>query len=158
MGPAIQIDQDFHGWLLDQASALRDQRSYSLDWKHLAEELESMAAVERRELRKQLKRLLLHLLKMKYQPEALNRHHSWRTSIRNARDEINDLMKDSPGIFRGEQGEILATAFKRAREQASEGTRLRLDTFPANNPWSLEEIMREDFFPVTQPQPRSKKP
>jgi hypothetical protein len=61
------IEDDFHGWLLDQAAALRARDYESLDWDHLAEELETMGARERRELNERLKNLLLHLLKFKYQ-------------------------------------------------------------------------------------------
>src|SRR5216683_2586508 len=37
-GPSINIDNDFQGWLLDQAAALRDRRYPSLDLEHLAED------------------------------------------------------------------------------------------------------------------------
>jgi hypothetical protein len=48
-GPAsvqsmVKIDDDFHGWLLAQASALRQQHYSLLDWDHLADELEATAA------------------------------------------------------------------------------------------------------------------
>jgi hypothetical protein len=60
------IEEDFHGWLLDQAAALRARDYESLDCDHLAQELELMGARERRELRSEFKILLLHLLKLKY--------------------------------------------------------------------------------------------
>jgi Domain of unknown function DUF29 len=50
------IEEDFHGWLLGQAAALRAQDYEELDWDHLAEELEIMGARERRELNEHLKR------------------------------------------------------------------------------------------------------
>lgn len=49
-GPSIKIDDDFQGWLLDQAATLRDRRYPSLDLEHLAEELEDMAARRREAL------------------------------------------------------------------------------------------------------------
>ena len=90
----LDIDTDFHGWLLDQAAALRARDHEALDWDHLAEELELMGARERRELRSELKILLLHLLKLKFQPGQLHRHHSWRNSIVEAREQIADITKD----------------------------------------------------------------
>jgi hypothetical protein len=80
----LDLKTDFHGWLLEHAAALRARDYESLDWYHLAEELELMGAPERRELRSELKTLLLHLLKLKFQPGQLHRHHSWRNSIVNA--------------------------------------------------------------------------
>jgi Domain of unknown function DUF29 len=32
----LAIETDFHGWLLDQATALRARDYESLDWDHLA--------------------------------------------------------------------------------------------------------------------------
>ena len=104
----LDLKTDFHGWLLDQAAALRARDYESLDWDHLAEELELMGARERRELRSELKILLLHLLKLKFQPGQLHRHHSWRNSIVEAREQIADITKDSPGIFQGKRDDVLA--------------------------------------------------
>jgi hypothetical protein len=146
---AMAIDADFHGWALEQAGALREKKPESIDWQHIAEELELMAAGERRTLRRQLKRLLLHLLKMREQPEQLSRHGGWRRSIRDARDEIEYILADSPGIFQGRTAEFLADAYARARETASEETRLPLKNFPEECPWSYEHVMRKDFFPGT---------
>ncbi len=43
--PAVRIDDDFHGWLLDQASALRDQRYGALDWKGLGTSKEKITGL-----------------------------------------------------------------------------------------------------------------
>ncbi len=106
-----------------------------------------MAAAERRALKNQLKRLLLHLLKMRDQPDQLHRHGSWRQSIRDARQQIEDLLADSPGIFQGKTDQVLAMAYKRARVDASEETKLPLKNFSEQCPWSFDEVIREDFFP-----------
>jgi hypothetical protein len=146
-GPTVQIERDFYGWCLDQASALRKRRASSLDWEHLAEELETMGAQEKREVKKELKRLLVHLLKMRHQSTELRGHHSWRKTIREAREEIADLLDASPGLFAGKRDEFLKTAYERARVQASDDTRLPPDSFPPRCQWSYEQIMRDDFFP-----------
>lgn len=145
----IRIDADFHGWLLDQASALRRQQLESIDWQHLAEELEAMAAGERRTLKRQLKRLIMHLLKMRAQADQLNRHGGWRRSIRDAREELEDIVADSPGLFQGKTDEVVAQVYERARNAASEETKLPLRDFPDQCPWSFENMMRKDFFPGT---------
>jgi Domain of unknown function DUF29 len=71
----VSIDADFHAWLLEQASALRNQQYDRVDWQNLAEQLDSMARAERRELRSRLTTLLAHLLKWRYQ--AKRRSRSW---------------------------------------------------------------------------------
>jgi len=145
--PAIHIDDDYSGWLLAQASLLRSERHDSLDWSNLAEELEAMAAAQRHKIKKQLKRLLAHLLKFKAQPAELNRYHSWRKSIREAREQISDLIEDSPGIFQGKRDEFLAISYQRACLAAGEDTGLAIDAFPSSCPWSFDQIMDADFFP-----------
>jgi Domain of unknown function DUF29 len=103
-GPAINRADDFHGWLLDQASALRERRHFSLDWDNLAEELEAMAADQRRQIRTQLTKLLLHLLKLKTQPDEMHLHGSWRASIREARTisriSLKSLLESSKARLR----------------------------------------------------------
>jgi Domain of unknown function DUF29 len=141
------IDQDFHGWLLDQAAALRARNYESIDWDHLAEELETMGARERRELRNHLKNLLLHLLKFKFQPSEVHRHHSWRNSVNEAREQIAYILADSPGIFQGKRDELVAEVYAYARRKAADQTNLPLDTFPPECPWTYEQIMELDFFP-----------
>jgi len=143
----LDIETDFHGWLLDQAAALRARDYESLDWDHLAEELELMGARERRELRSELKILLLHLLKLKFQPDQLHRHHSWRNSIVEAREQISDITKDSPGIFQGKRDEVLADVYVRARDKAARETRLPLGTFPEACPWTYAQVIDPEFFP-----------
>ena len=143
----IRIDADFHGWLLEQASALRRRQLESIDWQHLAEELEGMAAGERRTLKRQLKRLMMHLLKIRRQADQLHRHGSWRRSIRDAREQLEDIVADSPGIFQGKTDEVVSQAYERARTAASEETKLPLQDFPDECPWLLEDMMRKDFFP-----------
>ena len=138
-----QIDEDFCGWLVDQASALRARRTYSLDWDNLAEELEAMAAQDRRTMRRQLQRLLAHLLKYLVQPNAVEHHESWRRTIRDARNEIQDLLKESPGIFQGKRDEAFAEAFKRAREDASDETKLPLRRIPEINPWTFDQVLTD---------------
>jgi hypothetical protein len=90
---------DVHAWLLDQADALRSRRPDRLDWDALAGELEDMAARDRRELKARLKKLLAHLLKWRCQPEELpRRQHSWRKSIKEAREDIRDMIDDMPSL------------------------------------------------------------
>src|SRR5215471_12910733 len=137
----LDLKIDFHGWLLDQAASLRARDYESLDWDHLAEELELMGARERRELRSELKILLLHLLKLKFQPGQLHRHHSWRNSIVEVREQITDIIKDSPGIFQGKRDEVLADVYSRARDKAARESRRPLSTFPEECPWTYEQIM-----------------
>src|SRR5712692_2353470 len=117
---SVRIDEDFYSWLLDQAGALRDKRVLSLDWDHLAEELEAMAAVERRELLSRLTTLYEHMLKWQYEPQELQRRsRGWRLTITRSRTEIRRLLDYSPGL-KSRLEEFAAAAYTDARRQAGE--------------------------------------
>jgi Domain of unknown function DUF29 len=147
-GGVTRLDDDFHGWLVDQARVLHTRRSDLIDWDALAEELEAMAAKERREPRKHLRNLLAHLLKWSFQSEELPRRaHSWRRTIRETREELSDLLEDSPGLITS-LNESFAKVYERARNKASDDTKLPLEKFPAASPWTIERAMREDFWPA----------
>jgi hypothetical protein len=142
-------EEDVHVWFVEQADALRRRRQDRIDWDGLAEELEDMAARDRRELKAHLKKLLSHLLKWRFQPEELRRRqHSWRKSINEAREDISDMIGDMPSLG-GQRmtAEFLPVAYARAREDASIDSGLKIDVFPEQCPWTFEEIIRPDFLP-----------
>lgn len=56
-------DRDFHAWTFQQSALLREGRLSEADVAHIAEELESMGASERRELINWLAVLMAHRLK-----------------------------------------------------------------------------------------------
>lgn len=148
LSASASYESDFHAWLGGQARALRSHDSEVLDWDHLAEEIEAMAASQRRELTSHLKTLLVHLLKWKW--HSGKRSLSWRNSIENARDDLSDLLEESPSL-RGKIAETLPKAYSRAiREAANEmgyDDQRRKKTFPHHCPWSFEQLMDESFWP-----------
>jgi hypothetical protein len=150
--PTIKINDDFHGWLLDQASALRERRYFSLDWDSLAEELEAMAATERREVLRRLTTLFEHLLKLAYQPDELSRRgNGWRRTVVNSRIEIERLLNQSPGL-KGQIEDFALDAYAGARRKAGTAIGLRRDQWevllPDVNPWSIDQALEPDFFPA----------
>jgi hypothetical protein len=143
-----RIEDDFHGWLVDQAKVLHARRTDLVDWEAIAEELEAMAVQERRQARKLLRNLLAHLLKWSFQADQLPRRaHSWRKSIRETREELSDLLEDSPGLITP-LIEAFAKSYERARRKASDETRIPLERFPDEPPWTLDNALSEDFWPA----------
>jgi hypothetical protein len=141
------IEQDFHGWLLDQAAALRQRDYESVDWENLAEEIEGMAAQQRRELKSRLVTLLVHLLKLQFEPGEIWRHNGWRNSVVEARRQILFILEDSPGVFQGKRDEMVAGCYRLARKDAARVAALSLSIFPEVCPWNYEQMMDDDFFP-----------
>jgi Domain of unknown function DUF29 len=138
----MSYDSDLYAWTKEQADALRRRASNALDWDHLAEEIESLGTSQRSEIRARLKVLLVHLLKWKHQPEL--QCGSWRGSIREARDHIEDVLDDNPSL-RAYPAECLPKAYARARMKALDETGLL--QLPEVCPWTIDEILADDFLP-----------
>jgi hypothetical protein len=137
-------DTDFYAWTQAQAAALRAKAAPALDWDHLAEEVESLGQAERHAVRSHLRTLLWHLLKWHYQPRR--RSKSWRVSIDNARDEIDDYLATNPSLVTA-LDDLLVSAYGRARKVAARETGLPLTTFPEACPWPIAQVLEEDFWP-----------
>jgi hypothetical protein len=137
-------DTDFYAWTQQQAQALRAKEWAALDLAHVAEELESVGMDEKHAITQQLQRLLHHLLKWQYQPT--HRTRSWRVSIDQARDRIDDVIERSHSL-QTYPAQRLALAYRRARRDAITVTGLLPATFPEACPWTVEQVLDEAFLP-----------
>jgi hypothetical protein len=145
---STQYEDDFYAWTQEQADLLEHFKGDALDWIRLAEEIEDLGNEVRHAVESHLRNLLMHLLKWAYQPERQS--GSWRSSIRNARIEIEKRLARSPSLGHDFEA-MLAAEYIHARELAADETDLPLDRFPDKCPWPLEEVMRKDFWPSEAP-------
>ena len=83
-------DTDFHEWAETQAALLRRRAANMLDWDNLAEEIESLAKSDEREVASRLLLICQHLLKWEYQPGR--RTINWRSGIRVNRRDLSKLL------------------------------------------------------------------
>jgi hypothetical protein len=113
-------DEDFFRWTEEQAAALRQAKASNLplDWENLADEIESLGRSDRRELRSQITRILRHLLKLEASPAGQARA-GWRSTIREARSEIEGVLEDSPSLRR-EAEAIISNQIGAAAELAAD--------------------------------------
>jgi uncharacterized protein DUF29 len=135
-------DQDFVAWTEEQAALLRGNDLSGIDREHLAEEIESVGASERREMRHRLARLLQHLLKWTYQPD--HRSRSWSATIHVQRDELVALLDDSPSL-RATLPDVLPRAYELGRRWALDETGLL--ALPDSCPWTAEQVISTRFLP-----------
>ena len=74
-------ETDVYTWTQEQAAALRDKHWAALDLEQLAEEVEDVGRNIRFAIEHQLERLLIHVLKLAYDPrrgpDAAGRGASW---------------------------------------------------------------------------------
>ena len=146
-------DQDFVLWTLEQSFALRQARNSNLplDWENLAEEIESLGKSRRLELRSQIRRILRHLFKLEASPSAEPRA-GWRSTVRDARVEIEDALEESPSLRREVAAIVesqlaaaarLAEADLEEHGEPSEAVRERLQ----KGGFTVDEVLG-DWFPA----------
>lgn len=137
-------ETDFYAWANEQAALLRAGKLSAADIENIAEEIESMGRTEKRELANRLTVLLLHLLKWQFQP--VRRGASWEATIRVQRRDLVVHLADNPSL-KAKVGEAIEQAYGTALIQASAETGLAETMFPAECPWSFEQIMDAGFWP-----------
>ena len=140
---------DYYAWTLEQAAALRrlaaERADMPLDLDHLAEAVEDLGKAERRAVRRQMRRLLEHLLKLEYSTAEAPRA-GWRRSIVDARIDLAD---DLTPTLRREIETDLATLYDAAREQAAEALSAHGETvtLPEQCPWTLDQVLQRRWYP-----------
>jgi hypothetical protein len=138
-------ERDFCLWLERQAALLCAGRLDELDVANLLEEIDDMGRSEKRAIESNLVVLLTHLLKYHLQPD--HRSSSWRGSIVEHRRRVRKLMRDSPSL-RPYALQIFAECHADGCEQAAAETGLPAETFPADPPFTLEQVLEPGFLPA----------
>jgi hypothetical protein len=133
-------DQDFYAWIQQQVELLHSGQLQGLDIENLIVEIESLGKQQRQELRNHLGVLLGHLLKWWYQPEARSR--SWTATIREQRQQIQDLLEDSPSLGPC-LPEAISKAYRYGLTLVERETPLEMNTLPESCPFSDAEIFKE---------------
>ncbi|MGD0187759.1 MAG: DUF29 domain-containing protein [Roseiarcus sp.] len=136
--------RDFYAWANEQAALLRAGQLGRADIENIAEEIASMGRTEKRELVNRLAVLLSHLLKWRFQPAL--RGNSWRLTIEDQRDQLEDHLGDNPSLKAG-LSEAIAAGYRRAILGAARETGLDRSVFPTDCPWSFDQVTDKDFWP-----------
>jgi hypothetical protein len=141
---AVDYEKDFYAWTVEQAELLRAGEFSAIDIVNIAEEIESLGRRDRRELGSRLTVLVAHLLKWQKQPDM--RLKSWSATIREQRRQIKKLLGESPSL-RPFVADALTEVYNDAREDAADETGLAATEFPAECPFTLDEVLSRAFLP-----------
>ena len=133
-------DSDFCEWVEQQKVFLKEKAFEHLDIEHLLEEMNDMGKADRRSIESHLEIALIHFLKQKYQPDYSSK--SWQDSIYNAIVQIDNIIENSPSL-KNHPKICLEKCYVRARRYAAKQTKLDINIFPKECPWTLEEILGE---------------
>jgi len=150
---------DFVLWAETQAARIREIQSQIrsggyIDVEHIAEELEGLAARDRRDLSSRINTVIVHLLKLQYSRAAEPRR-GWMETIDRDRDEIARLIEDSPSL--GRAAEVQARIDRETpRAERVAGRALAafgesLDPLPGRR-FAREQVLG-DWFPAPPAEP-----
>jgi len=142
--PANLYGQDYYSWLKQTALSLRKRAFDQLDMENLIEEIEDMGRNEKRAFESNLRVVLLHLLKWKYQPQQ--RSGGWRGLIAEHRIRIRKALQDSPSL-KNSLSVAFAETYQDAITIARQETGLEPETFPTSCEWALQQVLDEAWLP-----------
>src|SRR6266852_5961163 len=137
---------DYYSWALVNAAAIRERRLKDVDLDNLAAEIEDLGKSQESALESHLKVLLLHLLKLQYQPRRSTR--SWQLTVKEQRLALLKVLRRNPGLpGEAKLREILNDAYQEARLAAARETCLKEERFPPDCPWTFQQVGDDKFFP-----------
>ncbi len=105
----------------------------------IEELIDALGRSEKRALKSQLTRLMMHVIKWKTQPQ--NRSRSWIYSITNARVEIEDILEEEP-VLKTSIQELWDKCFRAAKRLAKDETGID----PLIDKLSYKEVFEEEYI------------
>ncbi len=143
----ILYEQDFYLWIQTTAQLLKERRFEDVEWSNLIEEFESMGRSEKKELKSRLIVLIEHLLKLMYwESEKAYNARGWRNTVVEQKTEIELALEDSPSL-RPLLTSLFLDCYQKARSNALQKYKLPPDFFPAQPPFTLEDVLDPDYLP-----------
>jgi hypothetical protein len=137
-------ERDYCLWLEQTIRQLETGALNQLDSDNLIEELIGMSNSEKNALESNLRILLMHLLKYRYQPEKQT--NSWLFTIREHRKRIIRALQKSPSL-KPYYEQVFAECYQDGRELAADETGLSIATFPLESPFTREDALNVDYLP-----------
>ncbi len=149
-------EEDFDLWIEQTIQQLKSRNFESLDIEHLIQELVDLGKSEKNALRGNLMILFAHLLKLNVQhdvPDSMK--GSWYSSAVEHRQRVLNNLADTPTL-KSFLGEAVERAYPEGRKLAIKqgklakfGVRVPEEAeYPIMCPFSIEQILDEDFYGV----------
>jgi hypothetical protein len=134
------FETDETAWLEEMSKLVKNRCFEQFDYLNLSEFLLDMAKRDKREVMSRLTTLLTHLLKWDYQPRKRSR--SWEATIIVQKQDLEELLESQ--TLKNHSLEILPKAYAKAIRRASAETGLNKNRFPAQCPYSVDQLLSSD--------------
>ncbi len=145
--PKSLYDEDFYLWTEKTIQQLETGAFAEIDYEHLIQELNDLGSSNKNALYCYLKQLLLHLLKIQYwHTERESCFRGWDVEVDNFRDQIEQILKNSPSL-RNYLVEIFDPVYKKSRRTFLKETGTNSQSIPEQSPFTLEQFRDEDWLP-----------
>lgn len=145
-------DVDPHAWAMQEADKLRGvarkHPALGLDFPHLIEEIDGMAANERRRVESLAEIIMRHLLLLEHSP-AIDPRRGWQAEIVDLRNQLERALTDTltssltarlDGIYDAARSVV-------RRKMALYGEDEAAKRLPAVRPYSFEQLLDPDWWP-----------
>ncbi|NER93858.1 MAG: DUF29 domain-containing protein [Symploca sp. SIO1B1] len=139
-------ETDEYLWLEATISLLKANRLEELDLEHLIEELESLGKRDLNKVRSILRKIIVHLLLLEYWQEEQERNgRHWQSEITAFRADLRDALTTS---LENKLKESLESIYRTALKIVLQKTGLSSNTIPDHCPYSFEQLLDDDWYPV----------
>jgi hypothetical protein len=136
---------DDYLWLEETIKVLKNKDLENLDIDNLIEELESLGRSELNKVRSLLKQIIIHILLLEYWQEEYDRNCShWKGEIIAFRDDLNNSLTTT---LKNKLVQELESIYNVAVKIVSTKTGLSKNVFPENCPYSLEQLLDDNWYP-----------
>lgn len=135
-------EEDYQQWLDKTVLLLKNRQVDSLDYEHLIEELEALGREQKNAVESLVIQIIQHLLFYHYwssQREDNQRH--WRGELIGFRTQLELRLTTN---LRNHLSNRLDYLYGKAKKMAEVKTDLKL---PSENPYTLADILDEDWLP-----------
>jgi len=140
-------ETDYHLWVIETIKKLQNREFEGIDWEDLIDEVSDLSRREKQKLRSLLKRLVEHLLKLKYwEFQVKDNETHWKREILNFRQQLQEILADSPSL-KPYSKEIYPECYQKGRKLASTASGLPLASFPSEPIAPLEKVLEESWLP-----------
>ncbi|NET00915.1 MAG: DUF29 domain-containing protein [Sphaerospermopsis sp. SIO1G2] len=135
---------DDYLWIEATIKLLKEKKFNELDLENLIEELEDLGRERKNKIESLLRQIIIHLLLLEYWSKEYeyNAAH-WKAEITEFRFQIK-------GILTKNLQNYLVSRFELIYENSLKYTKTKteLNTLPQKCPYSLEQLLDEDWFPT----------
>lgn len=135
---------DYLAWYEKTLEQLKNNHSNELDLESLSEVLENLVRDTKRSGESYLRQIIIHLLLIEYwESEKINRCH-WAAEIVNFRSELETDMTTN---LKKHLDLVKENIYQKALKYVIKKTELNRTLFPIQCPYSLEQLLDDDWFP-----------